>query len=92
GRATILLKNKKAITEGITAVVDPDVCVGCNVCISMCPFQAIKFDEKAGKANVVKALCKGCGTCVAACPTGALEQSHFKNKQILAQVKNVFKF
>ena len=90
GRATILLKNKKAITEGITAVVNPDVCVGCNVCISMCPFQAIKFDEKAGKANVVKALCKGCGTCVAACPTGALEQSHFKNNQILAQVKNVF--
>jgi len=27
GRATILLKNKKAITEGITAVVNPDVCV-----------------------------------------------------------------
>ncbi|MDO9098595.1 MAG: 4Fe-4S binding protein, partial [Candidatus Methanoperedens sp.] len=34
----------------------------------------------------------GCGTCVAACPTGALEQSHFKNDQLLAQVKNVFRF
>jgi len=92
GRATILLKNKKAITEGITAVVNPDVCVGCQVCVSMCPFQAIKFEAKDNKANVVKALCKGCGTCVAACPTGALEQSHFKNNQILAQVKNVFRF
>jgi heterodisulfide reductase subunit A len=91
-RATILLKNKKAITEGITAVVDPDVCVGCGVCIPMCPFQAIKMDEQANKANVVKALCKGCGTCVTACPTGALEQSHFKNNQVLAQVRNVFKF
>ncbi|KCZ71430.1 polyferredoxin, heterodixulfide reductase subunit A [Candidatus Methanoperedens nitroreducens] len=92
GRATILLKNRKAITEGITAVVDPDVCAGCGVCVPMCPFQAIKMDEEAGKANVVKALCKGCGTCVTACPTGALEQSHFKNDQVLAQVKNVFRF
>ncbi|MCX9013288.1 MAG: CoB--CoM heterodisulfide reductase iron-sulfur subunit A family protein [Candidatus Methanoperedens sp.] len=91
-RATILLKNKKATTEGITAIVNPDVCVGCEVCIPMCPFQAIKMDEQAGKANVMKALCKGCGTCVAACPTGALEQDHFKNNQVIAQVKNVFRF
>lgn len=89
-RATILLKNQKAITEGITAEVDPDVCVGCGVCTPMCPFQAIKLEE--GKANVIKALCKGCGTCVTACPTAALEQSHFKNDQVLAQVKNVFRF
>jgi heterodisulfide reductase subunit A len=92
GRAAILLKNRKAVTEGITAVVNPDICVGCGVCIPMCPFQAIKMDEKENKANVMKALCKGCGTCVTACPTGALEQSHFKNEQILAQVRNVFRF
>ena len=54
GRATIFLKNKKAITEGITAVVNPDVCVGCEVCIPMCPFQAIKFDEKEKRQMLSK--------------------------------------
>jgi len=89
-RAAILLKNRKAITEGITAIVNEDVCVGCEVCVPMCPFQAIKVENN--KAKVIKALCKGCGTCVTACPTGALEQGHFKNNQILAQVKNVFRY
>jgi len=89
-RAAILLKNRQAITEGITATVNEDACVGCGVCVPMCPFQAIKLEE--GKAKVVEALCKGCGTCATACPTGAMEQKHFKNDQLLAQVKNVFSY
>lgn len=88
GRAARFLSQGKAVTEGITIVVDEDACVGCGVCTQMCPFQALKLEQK--KAMVIEALCKGCGTCVTACPTGALDQKHFKNNQILAQVKNVF--
>jgi len=51
-------QEQEAITEGITAVVNPDVCGDAG--ISNVPIQAIKFDEKDRKANVVKALCKGC--------------------------------
>ncbi len=89
-RATRYLSQGKAITEGITVDVNDDLCVRCGMCITMCPFQALSLEDD--KVNVIKALCKGCGTCSVACPTSALEQSHFKNDQLLAQVRNVFTF
>lgn len=89
-RATRYLAQGKAITEGITVEVNPDICVSCGICVPMCPFQALSIED--GKLNIIKALCKGCGTCAVACPTGALQQNHFRNDQLLAQVKNVFTF
>ena len=90
-RATRFLAQGKALTEGITIAVDDDICVGCGVCVPMCPFQALKMDDD-GKLEIITALCKGCGTCAVACPTGALQQSHYKNNQILAQVREVFAY
>jgi heterodisulfide reductase subunit A len=87
-RATRYLAQGKATTEGITVEVDNNVCVGCGICVPMCPFQALSME--GDKLNIIKALCKGCGTCTVACPTGALQQSHFKNEQLLAQVRSVF--
>ncbi|MFV9630573.1 MAG: 4Fe-4S binding protein [Methanosarcinales archaeon] len=90
-RATRFLAQGKALTEGITIAVDDDICVGCGVCVPMCPFQALKMDDD-GKLEIIQALCKGCGTCAVACPSGALQQSHYKNNQILAQVREVFAY
>jgi heterodisulfide reductase subunit A len=70
--------------------VDEESGVGCEICVPMCPFQALSLAD--GKLAIIKALCKGCGTCAVACPTGALQQSHFKNQQLLAQVRSVFTF
>jgi heterodisulfide reductase subunit A len=90
-RATRFLAQGKALTEGITIAVDEDICVRCEVCVPMCPFQALKMDDD-GKLEIITALCKGCGTCAVACPSGALQQSHYKNNQILAQVREVFAY
>ncbi len=89
-RAARYLFKGKALTEGITASVDEDICVGCGVCVPMCPYQALSIEN--GKLKIIKALCKGCGTCIVTCPTGAVQQSHFKNDQLMAQVKNVFSY
>ncbi len=88
-RAARLLATGKAKVEGITAVSD-ERCIGCALCVDICPYGALFIDEAEKRVKVVEALCKGCGTCVATCPTKALEQRHFRSEQISAQVKNLF--
>lgn len=75
--------------EPITAAIDENVCCGCKLCIQMCPYTAISYDEEKKVSVVNEALCKGCGTCVATCTTGAANQKHFKNEQIFAEIEGV---
>jgi len=52
-------------------VVNYDKCIGCCMCIVICPFGAISFDSSAKK--VVKCdLCDGDPLCVKFCAYGAL--------------------
>jgi heterodisulfide reductase subunit A len=75
--------------EAATAVVDEELCSGCKICLNLCPYNAITFDEEKGVANVNDILCKGCGVCVAACPAGAIKGRHFTDKQIFAEVEGL---
>ncbi len=75
--------------ESATAVVNEEICSGCRVCNSLCPFNAITFDEKKKLSSVNEALCKGCGTCVAACPSEAITARHFTTEQIISEIEGV---
>jgi len=54
------------------AVVDKDVCVGCEACVSVCPVEAISMVD--GKAEVDPETCVECGSCVPVCPVEAISQ------------------
>jgi len=99
-RAIGLLSRGYVEAEGITAEVDPDMCIGCGQCAKVCPYSAIEMVQQTKeidmeqvpvmKAHVIDAMCKGCGTCIAQCPTKAVDQRHFKAKQISAMIKALF--
>jgi heterodisulfide reductase subunit A len=76
--------------EPITAVIDEELCSGCQICVGLCPFTAITYDKEKDISVINDALCKGCGTCVAACPSGASQQKHFLDKQIFAEIEGIF--
>jgi heterodisulfide reductase subunit A len=84
-RASILMGNRKVRTDAITAVVDGDLCIGCGLCEEICPYGAPKIVE--GKSEIREILCRGCGSCAAECPKRAITMRHYKENQILAQVK-----
>lgn len=75
--------------EPVTAEINEELCSGCQICVGLCPFNAITYDREKDISVVNDALCKGCGTCVAACPSGAAQQRHFRDKQIMAEIEGI---
>jgi heterodisulfide reductase subunit A len=69
-----------------TAMIDPELCAGCKLCIEICPYSAIDFLDIKGISSVNEALCKGCGACTAICPSKAARQNHFTQGQVLSEV------
>jgi carbon-monoxide dehydrogenase iron sulfur subunit len=56
-------------------ICDEDRCIGCSMCIMVCPFGVIRSGVSTENRRVLKCdMCTGEGelACVEACPTGAL--------------------
>ena len=69
--------------------IDPDVCIGCQMCIELCAYSAIEFNPLLGVSEVNEAVCKGCGSCAGHCPSGAAKVRHFTDKQIFAEIEGL---
>ncbi len=85
-RASTILSKEMLEVEGSTAEVNPDLCIGCEACIKICPYSAISKDEETDTAVVNKVVCKGCGVCGASCPQNAIIIHHFTSDQIIAEI------
>ncbi len=86
-KAIALLSKDMIYHEPIIARVNTDLCSGCGVCESICPYGAIKVINKVAEVNEV--LCEGCGACAAACPVGAIQLRNFRDDQIISMIQAV---
>ncbi len=64
-------------------------CVGCGLCVAVCPYNAPSLVDNRGQmvAQINEALCKGCGLCVAGCRGKAISLRGFTDTQILTQLE-----
>lgn len=58
--------------ERITLFVDTEKCLGCGLCVSICPIQAISLEDK--KAVIDQDKCNACMQCAKQCPVEAIRQ------------------
>jgi heterodisulfide reductase subunit A len=86
---TILAQNQVQISPLISQI-DQSKCIGCGLCVELCPFGAIKaeeIEEGVTRAVNIPASCKGCGMCAASCPQHAIDMLHFRDAQIEAAIE-----
>ena len=86
-RVLAIISKGRVEIEAATAFIQEQLCSGCKTCISLCPYNAISFNDEKKVSVINEALCKGCGTCAAACPSGAITSRHFTTEQIIAQME-----
>ena len=76
--------------DAVYSEINENICSGCRICNTVCPYSAIEFLTDHSRSHVISALCKACGVCVAACPSAAIKGRHFTDQQILAQIEGLF--
>jgi benzoyl-CoA 2,3-dioxygenase component A len=52
-------------------LIDPEICIRCNTCESVCPVKAITHDSN--NYVVDASICNLCMACVSPCPTGSID-------------------
>ena len=87
-RASTILSHETIEVEGATSFLpeyNRNLCSGCEVCITVCPFKAISKNE-ADEIEIRQVLCKGCGVCGATCTNQAIVIRHFTDEQIFSEI------
>ena len=86
-RAATPLSMGYVLSEAIASEVNTDLCVGCGICATLCPYSAIKVERgpRGMKAEVIKVACKGCGACGAGCPEKAMTMLHYTDEQLIVE-------
>jgi len=70
---------------GAVAVVDPERCAACLVCVMSCPYGVPRINED-NVSEINPALCQGCGVCVSECPGNTIHLGHCEDDQISANL------
>lgn len=74
-----------ALSSTKTYSVSANKCIGCNLCVTVCPNNAIEMVN--GKAVIDIDKCNNCGECVKVCPTHAI--SLFDKKDITSAKESI---
>jgi len=86
-RAVTLLSQKEMFGNAVVAHIAAETCVGCQGCVKVCPYEAIRYLEDRKICEINEVICKGCGACAATCPSASAQLRRFSSRQIYVQIE-----
>ncbi len=100
-KVVTLLSKDELVREPVVAVVNRmapplySTCVGCFMCQTACPYQAIEREEIKDRrtgavlktvAKINPGLCQGCGTCVSFCRSKSIDLQGYTGEEMYTEV------
>ena len=73
-------------TARVTSSVKDALCVRCQRCMVVCPFEARSYNEMEHRIEVDPSACQGCGMCAVACRNNAAEVSGWSDRQLMSVI------
>ncbi|MFX1485986.1 MAG: P-loop NTPase [Promethearchaeota archaeon] len=86
-----LERNRETIAATEIAVVDPEKCNSCGLCIDACKFDAIKDTNSDGVPKILEMFCEGCGACAVVCPVEAVDMREAESG-VIREIHSKFGF
>ncbi len=71
--------------------LNEDQCGKCQLCYSICPFEAISLDTNTGLVIIDIEKCQVCGICASICPSDAIESAYYDYKSLTDYVREQMK-
>jgi Fe-S-cluster-containing hydrogenase component 2 len=72
-----------AAPSRFTAVVDEELCTGCETCLDSCNFEALAMKDAVPQINAEN--CMGCGLCTVACPEDAITLKEIRTEDFVPE-------
>jgi coenzyme F420-reducing hydrogenase delta subunit/formate hydrogenlyase subunit 6/NADH:ubiquinone oxidoreductase subunit I len=69
--------SEQVTEEKVAVKIKEDSCSRCTICISLCPFDALKKDVENDKTILEIEKCQVCGLCYSACPSHVVDIMYY---------------
>lgn len=74
---------KFVLPSRFQAIVDSELCSGCETCLERCFFEALSMEGANDTAAVDADKCMGCGLCIITCPEEALSLKETRSEDFV---------
>ena len=69
------------IDRKVTTIIDPVKCIGCGLCVKVCPSATITMQDEKAVVSGDRSL--QCGHCAAVCPVDAVKVKAIEGQSLL---------